>query len=94
VHRDHEVHLHRPFELLVAGAEESLYADSHRPHVVDEHVDPSVLVDRARDQLRGSIRCGQVARHAADSIDVVEGLHRAGAGDDARPLGGEGSGNR
>jgi hypothetical protein len=56
--RDEEVHLHRPREILVAGAQESLRPHPDGTDVVDQHVDLAVLLDSPPDQLRRPV-CGR-----------------------------------
>ena len=46
---------HRPFELLIARAEESFQTESDAADVVHKHVDAAVIVDRALDKLAGPI---------------------------------------
>src|SRR3954471_1521227 len=79
--RAEEVQPHRPFELLVAGAEEAVHAQAHRADVVHEHVDPPVLLQSASDQLRGAVRGSEVDRDRGHPVEPVEGVGAAGAGD-------------
>ena len=87
--RGEEVHLHRPLEVVVGGAEEPVEAQPHGAHVVDQHVDAAVLVDRALDQPRGPSGCGQVDRDRGHTLEALEAVRRARAGDHERALVGE-----
>jgi hypothetical protein len=84
--RREEVHLHRPCELVVAGPQEALEAQPDRPDVVDQHVDPPVLVDRALDQQRRAIGSHEVERHRGDAVDALQRVDGARAGDHASAL--------
>ena len=67
---DEEVHLQRPLELLVAGAEEAVEALFDGADVVDEDVDAAALLEGPADQVRPGRPPRQVARdrgHAARS---------------------------
>ena len=55
--------LQRPLELLVAGGQEALETQPHRSDVVDQHVDATVLGERAIDEQRRPVARHEVDRH-------------------------------
>ena len=89
VARSAEVHLHRPGELVVAGAQEAIHPQPDGADVVDQHVDPTVLVDRALEQQRRAVRGDEVERHRGHAVDVLQGVDRARPRDHASALVGE-----
>src|ERR1700733_108607 len=63
---DEEVQLHRPGEVVVAGAEEAPGAHADGADVVDEHVEPAVFPGGVPDQPGGAVGGGQVDGYRAD----------------------------
>jgi hypothetical protein len=88
-----EVHLHRPFEFLVAGAQEAIEADADRSDVVGQHVDAAVLVECALDEERRALRRGEVDRYRGDPVQWVEVVGAERSGDNVHAFGEERSGD-
>ena len=54
------------------SGEEPVQAQPHRADVVDQDVDPPVLVDRPLHELRRTVRFGEVDRDGGDAIEALE----------------------
>ena len=66
--------------------EETLKSQPDGAHVVHQHVDPAVLVERALHELRRPIRRGQIDRDGVDTDEGREALDGAGARNDVGPF--------
>jgi hypothetical protein len=78
--RREEVHLQRPLELVVAGAEKSLQPQADSTDVVHEDVNPSVFVEGALDQLGRPVRGAEVQSHAGHALEALESVGASGPG--------------
>jgi hypothetical protein len=91
---DEEVEPHGPLEVVVGELEEAVEAQPHGADVVDEDVEPAVVVDRPLDQLRWGARLAEIGGHSGDAVQPVQRLGAAGARDHAGALLGQPLGNR
>src|SRR5262249_53814697 len=78
-------------EFVVADAEGSVQAQLDAADVVDEDVDPAVLLDGRGDEACGSGGIDEIERHRCNAVDAVERVDGKGAADDVHPFAGEGA---
>ena len=91
--RSEEVELHRPLEVVVGDLEEAAQAEPNRSHVVDEHVEPTVFVEGAPDELTRRAGFGEVDRDPDDPRDALEAGDGASSRDDAGSFVGQRAGH-
>jgi hypothetical protein len=87
--RREEVELERGLEVGVADVHEAVEAQLHAADVVDQHVEPAVLLDGVVDEPGRAFGIDQIDGEGLDAFEAVQGRHGARPGDDVRALGGE-----